>query len=95
MRRRQTCRPTTTDKSLLVLSFEEELLPTPIALQTAFDQGAQSGFATIYIQIEDPDGTAPTLQIEQGQQAIVSVVQPTANPGNDKYAIRAKNSLLT
>jgi hypothetical protein len=56
---------------------------TPILLQTAFDQGEQNGFATLYIQISNADGTAPTLAVKPGNPNILALTQPVANPGAD------------
>jgi hypothetical protein len=59
--------------------------PTPIALETAFAQGNANGFATLYIEVQNSDGTAPVLAFDSQSLSTTNcvLVQPTANPGND------------
>ena len=53
-----------------------------ISLSLSSD-GGQNGFATLYMQVQNSDGTAPSMALNPANSLAVSVVQPVANTGAD------------
>lgn len=56
--------------------------PTDINIMLSSDDG-QAGFATLYIQNTNSDGTAPSLALAPPTPPIATFVQPVANTGGD------------
>jgi hypothetical protein len=66
------------------MSGSNQPIQTSIELETSIDGSTQQGFATLYITLQNADGTNPILAIADGQPGqLVQLVQPTPNPGAD------------
>lgn len=54
-----------------------------IELNLTANLSGHQGFATVYMQVQNSDGTAPSMVLNPANSQAVALVQPVANDGAD------------